>query len=524
MKLSIKPLLMLCLLGASLIVTSIFSVMLYRVQVNATIERIQSNADTIAKPLLALAERGVAGGNIMKLKNDDAKALYQSSRALYLHFSGNSDGSPASAFMAAIPSQPMAFEYVAEGFSLANALGKNADLEQTRLLPAQGVYVYVKPLDIAQGGTMTAIFPANELKTVASEVLGKTLPMGALVLVVSGLVSYFIGLSLTRPINQMAEQITGMGRDLDLTQRIRPSSIKEIDAIHQSLNAFLHKLRDTLLQVKQSGSEILAANTQVESIVGDNEQELISQRKQLEILSSSITQMSASVRQVAQNAAANAGEVKSSGELVHKGQTIVASTVEDMHRLEQGIAATNALMLGLNKSTHEIGRVLEVIGGIAEQTNLLALNAAIEAARAGEQGRGFAVVADEVRALASKTKESTGEVNSIIARLQNAAQDAVASMEKEVRRAEGSVQLVEQANEVLAQIQRAINNIQLMTRQTAVNTDEQATVSDSINRSVNHLNDLSAAAVQHIGHTREAVSNVEARLAEITRMIDQFRI
>lgn len=524
MKWSIKPLLMLSLMCTSVVVTCIFSVMLYSVQVNAIVERIESNVETIALPLLGLAERGVGGGNLMRLKNDDAKALYQSSRALYLRFSGQSDGSPASEFMAAIPSQPVDFEYIADGFSLAAALGPGYSLEATKLLRDRGYYVYVKPLNLAHGGKLVAVFPAHELKSVTGKVMGNILPVGVLVLLASAVLSYFVGTLLTRPINLMAEEITRMGRDLDLTPHSTTSPIKEVEAIQKSLSGFLQKMRDTLLHIKKMGNDILVANSKVEKVVGDNETELVSQRKQLEFLSSSIMEMSTSVRQVAENANTNANEVKSSGDLVLRGQRIVASTVEGIHGLEHGLVDTNALIQGLNHSTREIGRVLEVIGGIAEQTNLLALNAAIEAARAGEQGRGFAVVADEVRALASKTKESTGEVNNIIVRLQNAATDSVASMEKEVARAEDSVRQVEEADQVLMQIQQAINNIQMMTRQTAVSTREQSTVSDSISRSVNELNDLSGYAVQHIGHTREAVADVESRLAEITRMIDQFRI
>ncbi len=515
---------MLSLLGASLLVTVIFTVTLYNVQVNATIEKVESRAEAVSQPLLMLASRGVAGGNLMKLKNDDARALYEASGALYLHFSGMSDGSAATSFMAAIPSQTMDFEFVAEGFSTLNAMGNTDSGGSTTLLPEQGLYVVKKSLDIRNGGSFTAVFPAHELKTVTARVMRNILPIGFAVMLISVVISLIVGSLLTRPINRMVDQISRMAQDLDLTPLMSHSNIREIDSINGSLTRFLEKMRETLQRVRTLGNDIFAANAKVEGVVGDNERELMTQQRQLEFLSSSIMEMSVSVRQVAQNAAATADEAKGSSELVEHGKHIVASTVQEIHNLEQGLVSTNTLIQELNESTRQIGRVLDVIGGIAEQTNLLALNAAIEAARAGEQGRGFAVVADEVRALASKTKESTGEVNAIIARLQNAAHDTVVSMEKEVHRAEASARQAEEANHVLVRIQTAINNMQGMTRQTAINTGEQAGVSDSISRSVNELNDLSGYAVQHIGNTREAVSDVESRLAHINAVIQQFRL
>jgi methyl-accepting chemotaxis protein len=426
--------------------------------------------------------------------------------------------------MAAIPPASVKYEYMQEGQTLEGLLGPNPDLSQTRLMREQGLYLFVTRLNINNGGNLVALFPAEELRTVTATVITNILPIGAAVLVACTVLSYLVSKVLTKPIHDMTGQIRRMERHLDLTQRIEPAAIVEIDTIATSLTDFLVKNRHTLTELSRHSSDILNASDRVGHIIKTNEQDLLSQQKQLEFLSSSILEMSESVKQVAQNAQYNASEVRSSSALVLEGKGIISSTVQEIHMLEKGLAEANARVNALNQSTRDIEHVLEVIGGIAEQTNLLALNAAIEAARAGEQGRGFAVVADEVRALASKTKDSTGEVNQIISKLQQAAQESVELMHQEVKRAEDSARHVEQANEVLSRIQSAINNIEALSQQTATSTDEQATVSASLAHAVHDLSGLTDAAVDHMGQTRQAVTAVAQHISDVQKSIGQFRL
>lgn len=524
MKWRIQSLIMTSLLGTAIGVTLVFSVVLYQAQTQAVEQRIAATTAASAHALSTLAERAIAGANLMRLRHADSQALYEASGALYLKFEGTSDGSAASAFMAEIPPTAVSYDYHAKDSGLDASTLASLDLTRTGLIPHLGLYVYVTTLGNKHGGTLTGVFPATELKSLTRDVLSDVIPLAALVLLLVSVLSLMVARLLTRPIQQLTVNVRSMAEELNLGRDLPAAPIREIDEISDSIATLLGRTQSTLQHVSHSNQDILAATERVQQVTQTNEQDLLKQQQRLDFISSSILEMSASIKQVAGNAHHNVQEVAQSRTLVGEGQSIIAATVSDIHALEQGLGNANRHVTQLNQATRNIEHVLEVIGGIAEQTNLLALNAAIEAARAGEQGRGFAVVADEVRALASKTKDSTGEVNQIIKQLLQSAQDSADIMQSEVNRAEQTARHVEQATAVLVRIQDAINNIQTLSQQTATSTDEQAHVSNSLAEAVNELGDLAHTSVDNIGTTRSAVIAVQQQLDHMKQSISQFRL
>jgi methyl-accepting chemotaxis protein len=230
-------------------------------------------------------------------------------------------------------------------------------------------------------------------------------------------------------------------------------------------------------------------------------------------------EMTATVHEVARNTDAAAQAAEQADAQAKEGNQVVASTVQSIRQLADAVDNTAEVIQTLANHSQNIGSVLDVIKGIAEQTNLLALNAAIEAARAGEQGRGFAVVADEVRTLASRTQQSTQEIHEMIESLQAGSKNAVAAMAKGKEQAHSSVELISKAGDSLQTISQTVATIYDMNTQIAAASEQQSTVAEEINRNITNIkssSDLTAEKSRQSEKSSGELSNVAARLQELT--------
>ena len=234
--------------------------------------------------------------------------------------------------------------------------------------------------------------------------------------------------------------------------------------------------------------------------------------------------MSASVHEVARHSNAAADETRHATELASSGRKIVDETATTIRKLANEVEEASMVIKQLATDSNDIGSVLDVIRGIAEQTNLLALNAAIEAARAGEQGRGFAVVADEVRTLASRTQQSTQEIQQMIERVQSSASNAVLAMDSGCTQAQLTVEKAATADEALQSIGQIIESINSMNSQIATAAVEQTAVAEEINRNVESINSSSektADGANQVAEASEQLSELSSRLRDL---VSQFRV
>jgi methyl-accepting chemotaxis protein len=313
--------------------------------------------------------------------------------------------------------------------------------------------------------------------------------------------------SLDSTANELA-----MGR---LTARADDSGDDELAHAARTFNAVGEKFQQTVIEVGNAVNQLASAAEETSIITNQTTQGIQRQRQETDQVATSITAMNTSVHEVAESTA-NAANAAQSAEASSKaGSRVVERTRNTIQSLANEVVQASQVIGQLKQDSEQIGSILDVIRGVAEQTNLLALNAAIEAARAGEQGRGFAVVADEVRTLASRTQESTEEIQLMIERLQSGAQQAVQVMEAGRTRAEAGVTQVKDTEQALGQITESVDRINLLNAQIATATQQQSTVAEEINQNVSNISevaDQTASSAEQIAAAGQELAQLAERL------------
>ncbi|MFV3316488.1 MULTISPECIES: methyl-accepting chemotaxis protein [Pseudomonas] len=241
-------------------------------------------------------------------------------------------------------------------------------------------------------------------------------------------------------------------------------------------------------------------------------------------VAAAINQLGAAAQEIAQNAALASQHSSDARDLAAEGQQVVGQTIDVMNKLSARISDSCGNIETLNAHTANIGQILDVISGISQQTNLLALNAAIEAARAGEAGRGFAVVADEVRNLAHRTQESAQQVQGLIEELQAGAQVAVSTMNQSQQHSDHSVEIANRAGDRLGSVTQRIGEIDGMNQSVATATEEQTSVVESINVDITEINTLNQQGVQNLQSTLRACNDLEHQVDRLKQLVGSFRI
>ena len=323
--------------------------------------------------------------------------------------------------------------------------------------------------------------------------------------------------SVSRPISNIAEMFRDIGEgEGDLRQRLPVDGEDEIAQLAKGFNSFISKIQESVIEVaatsEQLGLSAKDVSAQAQQTMNDSQD----QKERTMMVVTAINELGATVNEIAANAEQAALTAKEADSESAMGQQVVTHARDTINQLSQDVAQVGEVIESLATHTKSIGGILDVIRAISEQTNLLALNAAIEAARAGEAGRGFAVVADEVRNLASRTAASTDEVQVMIDKLQAEAARAVSAMELSRNRSREGVQAVDEASQALSGISGQIAQISDMNIQVAAATEEQSTVVEDINRNVSEINEIT----QRTAETAEAAAAASDALNNLAYRLD----
>ena len=347
----------------------------------------------------------------------------------------------------------------------------------------------------------------------------------AISLVVGGAISYLFPKLIVKPMKELTNRMRDLaGGGGDLTQKVSVENHDEVGEMGDAVNDFISGLRSLLGDIISLGTKFAEQADSLDKSATRNNEVAEGATDETTRLAASITEMSASVNEVARTASDAAQQAQKADDESQKGQSVVESTKQAISDLSNEVQESAAAIEKLKDDATGIDTVVNVIRGIAEQTNLLALNAAIEAARAGEQGRGFAVVADEVRALASRTQSSTEEIQEMIGVLQSSADNAFTNMQRGKHSAENAVELSMQARSSLEEITDAIGHMADMNTQIAAAAEEQSAVSNELSANANNLSMFSRDSCDLSENVNSAAEAMNRMASELRQKLANFKV
>jgi methyl-accepting chemotaxis protein len=310
----------------------------------------------------------------------------------------------------------------------------------------------------------------------------------------------------------------------DLNARVDYSAKDEIGHIARTVNRMAENFRNTVNEVKDAITRLAAAAEETSVVTAQTTSGINQQQTETSQVATAINEMSATVQEVARNAVEAAAAAQEADSTFDKGKQVIDRVISSIGDLAGEVEKASNVIQQLELESKNIGSVLDVIKSIAEQTNLLALNAAIEAARAGEQGRGFAVVADEVRTLAGRTQESTQEIEEMIGKLQSGTNNAVKVMEQGKEMTQVGVEQAAAAGEALQTINAAVERISSMNTQIASAAEEQSTVTEEINRSIVSINGVAEQSAIGAQQTAAASDDLAKLAEQLKGLVDRFKV
>ncbi|MCG6296588.1 methyl-accepting chemotaxis protein [Vibrio vulnificus] len=403
---------------------------------------------------------------------------------------------------------------------------------QSTPLPKLSYSIYIPQWDLTLGtGFYTDDIDVliTQMEESAHQALENTLTSIGLfciaIAILVGIVAVFINRSIMRPLEMFDESIRSFASgDADLTARMEDFSVPEFKQLSRNFNQFVGSLQNIIRSVTEVGKDVVSETDNMSRRATEVDNLAAGQRGETEQVATAMTEMTTTATEISSNATQAAQAARYAEENAHEAQTIVNSAASSVRELAGEVSKANDVISRLEGDVKNISSSLEVIQDIAEQTNLLALNAAIEAARAGEQGRGFAVVADEVRKLASRTQDSTGEIHQMINQLKAASDAAVKAMDASQARGESTVEEANAAAAALLKIIDSIGTIMDMNSLIATATEEQSIVGQEISERIVVISDQSSQSADLANQNRMGSQSLNKKAHQLSDLVGRFTV
>lgn len=377
-------------------------------------------------------------------------------------------------------------------------------------------------LNHIQDFTLKSAMQAEHDEQLAEKII---FTIGIIAVLFAALIAFALVKAVTNPINLLNDRIEEVNKgDGDLRVKLAVQGKDELAKVANSFNNFIENIRNTIISVNVSAESLGKSSEQAITVMEDAMENITVQYKETETVAETVSTMSESINDVASSTLKASDITTEVRKLVYDGRESAIEGQAIMEKLALEVSNTSTVLQSLATETDNIGGVLDTIRGIAEQTNLLALNAAIEAARAGETGRGFAVVADEVRTLAQRTQESTGDIQTLVERLQAEAKNAVDSMNKGN---ESTTDCLEKSNETADAFQKsadAMNQIADLTQQISATAEEQAKVAEGINESLINIRDVSESTERGAKKVCDTNEDIGRKLIDLHTNLNHFQV
>lgn len=398
--------------------------------------------------------------------------------------------------------------------------------EDYRGVPVASAYT---PVDYANfhWGILSEIDEAEAFAAIGAlknRIFYSAVSFALLALVLAALVGYWLARKIASPIVDTSKKIQAIASNNDLTITVEEQGDEEVAALAKAVNDLVAKLQANFSRVTNTVTAMNTSAHNLDDLVQEMDRSIKIQESECHQVATAATEMQQTAAEVAQAATKTAAETQTASDTTQNADAVVESAAENSVQLSEELVNTGETMECVAKESETIGSVLDVIQGVAEQTNLLALNAAIEAARAGEQGRGFAVVADEVRQLAQRTQQATTEIEQIITKLQESSQKAVVAMHSSHEKAEENVAGAKESNDALKQLSSAISNISEMNIQVATAAEEQSAVVEEISRNVNVISDAAVENSDRTNNLKNMSDELNTFAEELHHIVEQYKV
>lgn len=404
---------------------------------------------------------------------------------------------------------------------------KEASLTRSELndIPVSIYAHVVKDFSGTPMGTLILALDRSYYVDALSSAKIKVSIMAIVALAVGGLMAFLVSRAITGPLCRVIDGLTEIAEgDGNLTLRIDDPGDNEIGNLVKAFNTFVGKLQGLIGDVKNNIHQLNESAGSVDQLAAQTSNAVNEQQKGVKDVADAIGDMSSSVHQVAQRTGEAAEVATQASGHSQQGSRVVSDTITTIQQLSQSLDQTTDVINSLSQESTEIGSVLDVIRGIAEQTNLLALNAAIEAARAGEQGRGFAVVADEVRTLAQRTQDSTSEIQNVIERLQSGVQTTVDNMQRSQASVVRGVESANAAGKELDELNSAVAKLGEMNTDISKVIDEQSRAANSIDGHIGNINESATEAAEMSKRSQQASDELNGISQQLQKLVDQFKV